>query len=135
MSAKPKKSRSATKKQAEAKSAEVVRHEVDKPSGHVPKANVISRHGVGTITRAAKGFSMGELSRVSLPANLAGRWGVPTDFRRRSVLERNVEALKKWHTAPYHKAEAAPAATKAEERPVKKRAPRKKRGPTTSGRV
>ncbi len=128
MSVKPKKSRPGPRKRTEAKPKTAVRQEIKKPTGHVPKANVISRHGVGMITRAGKGFSIGELSAASLPANLAGEWGVPTDFRRRSVLEQNVEALKKWHTAPSHKVESTPPRKIPEEKPAKKRPPRKKKG-------
>ncbi len=122
MSGKPKKTRTLAKKEPK-----LARQEIKKPSGHIPIATVISRHGTGMINRAGKGFSMGELSSADLPVNLAGNWGVPRDFRRRSVLEPNVQSLKKWFTVHHTKVEAAPPEPAGEAKPTKKRATRKKK--------
>ncbi len=128
MSSKPKKGKAVAKKQAEEKPVKPVRQEIKKPGGRVPRATVSSRHGFGIIARAGKGFSRGELTGASLTARLAGKWRVPTDFRRRSVLDPNVQALKKWFTAQPHKVETATPEPVMEEKPVKKRAVRKKKG-------
>ena len=105
-----------------------------RPSGRAPEAAVASRHGVDIISRAGKGFSKGELSGASLPGKLASAWGVPTDIRRRSVIEANVESLRKWYSPPAKatgkpaRAAAAPAeGPTTPEKPAKKRAVRKKK--------
>jgi ribosomal protein L13E len=69
-----------------------------KPSGRVPFALVTSRHGIGTVSRHGKGFSLGELSEAGFEPNLATKWGVWVDHRRRSTLQENVNSLKGWHT-------------------------------------
>lgn len=68
-----------------------------RPSGHVPTAMVTARHGLGTTTRAGRGFSLGELSGGGLPPGLAAKWGVRIDLRRRSVLDGNVSSLRAWN--------------------------------------
>jgi len=86
------------------------------------------------ITRVGRGFSVGELLGAGFPERLAARLGVPVDVRRRSVLEENLQSLRKWYSPPANEA-AKPArarpsrAKKAEapEKPVKKRATRKKK--------
>jgi ribosomal protein L13E len=70
-----------------------------RPSGRVPQAMVTARHGTGTITRQAKGFSPGELAGGGLHPSLAAKWGVRVDGRRRSTLEGNVTALRSWHSS------------------------------------
>ncbi|MDG7007995.1 MAG: ribosomal protein L13e [Nitrososphaerota archaeon] len=70
-----------------------------RPSARIPLAMVTARHGTGTITRAGRGFSLGELSGGGLTRPLAARWGVKVDQKRRSVLEGNVAALKTWHSS------------------------------------
>jgi ribosomal protein L13E len=70
--------------------------EPSRPSGMVPRAMVVARHGTGTVKRRGRGFSLGELLRVGLAARLATKWGVRIDYRRRSVLDGNVSSLKAW---------------------------------------
>lgn len=129
MSEKTKKVRAAPRK-----SPKPAKEEIKKPVGHLMPATVSTRHGTGMIVRAGKGFSMGELSAINLSAKLAGRWSVPRDFRRRSVLEPNVQSLKNWFAAPHHKPAALPAEPVpepkpvAEAKPAKKRTVRKKKG-------
>jgi len=94
-----------------------------RPSGRIPGALVSARHGTGTINRDGKGFSMRELAEGGLPLGLALKWQVPVDLRRRSTIQANVAAIKKWYVAS-KKAEAA-APQKAQPAP-RKRAPRKK---------
>jgi ribosomal protein L13E len=71
-----------------------------KPTGRIPQAMVIARHGTGTITREGRGFSIGELSGSGLAPGLATKWGVRMDPRRRSVVEGNVGLLRDWQTSP-----------------------------------
>ena len=100
MSSKPKKSK---KKEPEPIPKEAPSH----PTGKVPEAAVSSRHGTEMVTRLGRGFSLGELSSAGLPPRLASQWGVRVDYRRRSVLDGNVSALKSWggHMAPLKKPE------------------------------
>ncbi len=113
---------SATQKETkEAPEEGVTRAKPMKPAGRIPEASVSSRHGIGMITRKGRGFSNGELSGAGIPFNLARAWSVPVDARRRSVIDPNVAALKKWYgSAP--KPEPAP---KPKAKPTQ-RAPRKK---------
>jgi ribosomal protein L13E len=67
-----------------------------RPSGRAPTANVLARRGKGMITRAGKGFSIGELSEANIVPRLAWEWGARLDGRRRSVLDSNVQSLKSW---------------------------------------
>lgn len=67
-----------------------------RPAGAVPKAQVVARHGLDTVTRLGRGFSLGELEGAGLPEGLAREWEVRVDYRRRSVLDENVSALKVW---------------------------------------
>jgi ribosomal protein L13E len=67
-----------------------------RPSGKVPEAMVMSRHGTGMVTRHGRGFSVAELSGAGIPPRTAARWGAMIDPRRRSTLEENVTALKAW---------------------------------------
>jgi ribosomal protein L13E len=103
-----------------------------KPSGRTPQAEVFSRHGDGMVTRRGKGFSVGEIGRATLPMRLASRWSLPIDLRRRSVLDANVQNLTKWRPAPPEPAEPvrverSPSKVEAHAKPVKKRAPSKKK--------
>jgi large subunit ribosomal protein L13e len=86
-----------------------------KPTGKVPRALVVGRHGTGVVQRPGKGFSLGELSGVGLQSSLAAEWGLRVDGRRRSVHEGNVNLLKTWKPQ-------APPAKKAQKRvePVEK---------------
>ncbi len=126
MSAKAKGPRRAAprKKEVEAEEAKTKAAEkAEKPVGRIPFPLVRSRHGIASIERRARGFSEGELKEAGLAAPLARAWGVPTDVRRRSVLEANVAAVKKWFTPPKKPETSAPRpAAKA----VRKKAPRKK---------
>ncbi|HKT22520.1 MAG TPA: ribosomal protein L13e, partial [Nitrososphaerales archaeon] len=69
-----------------------------RPSGRAPEAMVMSRHGSEMISRHGRGFSLGELGGAGIAPNLAARWGVMVDPRRRSVIEGNVSSLKGWHS-------------------------------------
>lgn len=81
--------------------------QVHKPSGKVPQAMVTTRHGLETMERAARGFSIGELSAAGMLLRQARNWGVSVDERRRTVLEGNVEMIKGW--ASHIKRQAAEA--------------------------
>ena len=111
------------KKEAPEGAAKAARPKPTKPSGHVPGALVSARHGIGMVERPGKGFSKGELSEGGLPLGLALKWRVPVDVRRKSTIQTNVSAIKKWHVEP-KKAEGA-VPRKAQPAP-RKRAPRKK---------
>lgn len=67
-----------------------------RPTGRVPMATVVARHGTGTVTRAGKGFSLGELTEAKIAPRMASRWGARLDGRRRSVMQANVTSLKNW---------------------------------------
>lgn len=87
------------KKKSEPKAVPRAPKEAPKrPEARVPEATVLTRHGIGMITRKGKGFSMGELSGAGLRRGMATEWGVAVDVRRRSVLDGNVESLKKWRS-------------------------------------
>ncbi|MDG6913899.1 MAG: ribosomal protein L13e [Nitrososphaerota archaeon] len=70
------------------------------PAGKAPVPSVLSRHGTEMIKREGKGFSVGELSSAGLAPGEAARWGARVDYRRRSVIESNVSALKGWAASP-----------------------------------
>lgn len=67
-----------------------------KPTSAAPFAVVRVRHGSDFMVRQAKGYSPAELEQADLGVGLARRWGLSVDDRRRSALEGNVSALKKW---------------------------------------
>ena len=104
----------------EVKRVEKAAHETPKrpkakalgPTGKVPAASVLSRHGTEMIAREGRGFSIGELSGAGLTPRGAAEWGARVDYRRRSVIESNVSALKGWAARPA-------AAAKAETEPEK----------------
>jgi len=77
------------------------------PRGRPPEAVVVARRGTGVVTRQGRGFSVEEVSGAGLTLGLASRWGLRVDPRRRSVLETNVNSLKRWgsHRAPVKKLE------------------------------
>jgi ribosomal protein L13E len=77
------------------------------PTGKVPEAMVLARHGTEMVTRSGRGFSPEEISKVGIDPRLASKWGVRIDARRRSVLEGNVAMLKRWggHLAQSKKTE------------------------------
>jgi ribosomal protein L13E len=132
LSSKAKKGKTGAKKPPE-ETVKAERKDV-RPAGRVPETSVVSRHGDRMITRRGKGFSAGELRGAGFPRRLAARWGVPTDIRRRSVLQTNVQSLKKWYSPPAKESaepvRAHPSRAKkveTREKPVKKRVTRKKR--------
>jgi len=97
----------APKRKKQAKDGEKIAEKTEKiarPLGLVPLATVLSRHGSTMVTRAGKGFSMDELAAAGIPRNLAGRWGLQVDVRRRSSLEANEGALRTWSAGPAQKA-------------------------------
>ncbi len=67
-----------------------------RPTGRVPVATVLARHGTGMVTRAGKGFSFGELAEANIIPRMASNWGARLDGRRRSVVQANVTSLKNW---------------------------------------
>ncbi len=83
------------------------------PAGKAPAASVLSRNGIEMITREGKGFSIGELSGAGLTPRGAAEWGARVDYRRRSVLESNVSALKGWAARPAAAAKARAEPEKA----------------------
>ncbi len=68
--------------------------------GSPPMALVAVRHIDSLHERAARGFSFGELTSAGIPLNAAKRTELSLDIRRRSVVDRNVEALKGWFKSP-----------------------------------
>jgi ribosomal protein L13E len=92
---------------------------VPRPSGLVPLAAIQSRHGSTLVTRTGRGFSMGELAAAGIPRNLAGRWALQVDVRRRSSLEANVGALRTWGAGPAQKAAKVGEVKKLEAEVVK----------------
>lgn len=63
----------------------------------VPVALILSRHSDVMRERAARGFSFGELLSAGLSPGAAKRIRLMIDYRRRSVLDHNVERLKQWY--------------------------------------
>ena len=82
------------------------------PSVKVPTASVLSRRRTEMIAREGRGFSIGEVSGAGLTPAGAVEWGARVDYRRRSVIESNVSALKGWAARPA-------ASVKAETEPEK----------------
>jgi ribosomal protein L13E len=72
------------------------KHSLASPSGKVPEAMVMSRHGTGMVSRHGRGFSLAELSAAGISPRTAAGWGAMVDPRRRSTLEWNLTALKTW---------------------------------------
>ncbi len=71
-----------------------------RPKGPSPIAIVNARHAGEMMERAARGFSLGELSASILSFERAKKWRVPLDVRRRTALDGNVTRLTSWlHTA------------------------------------
>lgn len=124
MSAKPRKGARSAGKKAE-KTAAPAKPRTVAPSGHVPQAVVSSRHSGGMVERRGRGFSEGELAGAGIPVRLARRFGAQIDSRRRSVLDVNVAAMKKWY-APPPRAPATVAKPKPTEKPAAKKRTRKK---------
>src|SRR5712691_6780361 len=86
-----------TQKREEEKQKAKTRVEIESPpKGPPPIAMVNARHARGMIERAARGFSLGELSASTLSFQTAKRWRVPLDLRRRSTLAGNVTRLTSW---------------------------------------
>ena len=90
-----------------------------RPAGRVPTATVVSRHGTGMVTRAGKGFSLGELAEANIVPRMASRWGARLDGRRRSVIQANVTSLKNWGSRAAKAERPAEAIRKVEEEIVK----------------
>ena len=122
MSTKTKKAKPPGKKSAPAEAPKAEKPKTVMPTGRLPSAIVSARNGSETVERPGRGFSRAELSEGGLPLRLASRWGVPFDSRRRSTVQANVSALKKWYS-PQKRAEGA---SKPAQSAPKKRAPRKK---------
>ena len=76
------------------------RSELPRPRAVPPLAHVRARHEGEMITRAGRGFSLGELTASRLPFGAARQWGLQLDLRRRTVLEENVQAIKAWEAGP-----------------------------------
>jgi ribosomal protein L13E len=125
LSSKTKKAKPARKKkEAATKAPKVEGRKIAKPTGRVPGAVVSARHDFSMVDRPGKGFSRRELSDGGLPLGLALKWGVPVDLRRRSMIQANVAAVKKWYAQP-RKAEGV-APPKTQQPTTRTRAPKKK---------
>lgn len=96
----------AKKPKAEKKTVKVVEKKAVKkvekttPSSSAPIAIVSRALGPITKFRRGRGFSRSELHTVSLDVGRARKLGLRVDLRRSTELSKNVEALKKWYTAP-----------------------------------
>ncbi|MDG6929537.1 MAG: hypothetical protein JRN29_05820 [Nitrososphaerota archaeon] len=85
------------------------------PAGKAPTAAVYSRHGSLMISREGRGFSVGEISGAGLAPGRVSEWGARVDYRRRSVIDSNVSALRSWSPSrAAEKAEPEKAAAKIE---------------------
>ena len=82
-------------------------------------AKVVARHGIGTVTRTGKGFSLGELAEANIVPRMAWKWGVKLDGRRRSVVQANVTSLKDWGSHVVKAERPAMEVKKVEEEVVK----------------
>ena len=94
------------------------------PKGPPPLPMVNTRHAGGIIERAARGFSLGELSASALSFERAKKWRVPLDIRRRTALDGNVTRLTSWlHVVAKPKPEkpAVETAVKAKKQPEPER--------------
>jgi len=96
LSALSKKRSPGTKHKKEEKPKHVPKAKTLRPTGAAPFAVVNARHGGDLVLRQAKGYSPGELEQAGLGIGLVRRWGLSVDGRRRSALDGNVTALKKW---------------------------------------
>lgn len=92
---------------------------LSRPTGRVPVATVVARHGIGTVTRSGKGFSLGELAEANIVPRMAWKWGARLDGRRRSVIQTNVTSLKDWGSHAVKAERPALEAKKVEEEVVK----------------
>jgi ribosomal protein L13E len=90
-----------------------------RPTGRVPVATVVARHGMGTVTRSGKGFSLGELAEANIVPRMASKWGARLDGRRRSVVQTNVTSLKDWGSHAVKPERPALEVKKVEEEVVK----------------
>ena len=112
------------------------------PKGPPPLAMVNTRHAGGMIERAARGFSLGELSASALSFERAKKWRVPLDIRRRTALDGNVTRLTNWlhvvakpkpekptvETAVKAKKQPEPERPREEAKPVEVAKPKARRG-------
>src|SRR2546422_3867981 len=93
------------------------------PKGPPPIAMVNARHAGGMIERAARGFSLGELSASALSFERAKNWRVQLDIRRRTSLDGNVTRLTSWLRGREPRAETLKPAKLAAETIVKAEMP------------
>src|SRR5207244_10600916 len=93
------------------------------PKGPPPIAMVNARHAGGMIERAARGFSLGELSASALSFERAKNWRVQLDIRRRTSLDGNVTRLTSWLRGREPRAETLKPAKVATETIVKAEKP------------
>jgi len=107
LSTRTKRAKPAGKKAAPKETPKAEKPKVFKPTGRIPAAVVSARHGFSMVERRGKGFSRKELSEVGLPQHLALEWHVPVDLRRKSIIEANVSAIRKWYAQPKKAEEAA----------------------------
>jgi len=98
-----------------------------RPTGRVPAATVMARHGTGMVTRSGKGFSLGELAEANIVPRMASKWGARLDGRRRSVIQANVTSLKNWGSHAV-KVERPPVEVKKIEEEIVKVEKKVKRG-------
>ncbi|MDA4118975.1 MAG: ribosomal protein L13e [Thaumarchaeota archaeon] len=115
MSSKPGKKKSGEKKSSRPQMGA----ELARPTGRVPAATVVARHGTGMVTRSGKGFSLGELAEANIVPRMASKWGARLDGRRRSVIQVNVTSLKDWGSHAVKVERPAMEVKKVEEEVVK----------------
>lgn len=122
-----------TKKKQEKQAPPVEQKEMRlaRPVGVAPRPMVLARHARGSIEREGRGFSNVELRSAAFPIVYARRWRLPIDLRRRSAIETNVQALKKWFVPPRPEPPATKPAPRTKKVPKpakpKKRARRKRK--------
>lgn len=90
----------ALEKPAEVKPAPAERRIEPAKLGPAPSAVVSSRHLGSPHERPGRGFSFEELDSAGVPVSVAKRGGLSIDVRRRSVIDGNVEALRRWVGKP-----------------------------------
>ncbi len=66
------------------------------PAGPIPVPVVNARHEGSAIQRRARGYSRAEMTTAGINPISAGRWNVPVDIRRKTLLPENAEKLKGW---------------------------------------
>jgi ribosomal protein L13E len=92
--------KSSEKKREESIAKEKEALKRQKPEGEVPVSLVNVRHRGLMKQRRARGYSWSELSSAGIAIDLAKRWDLPIDIRRRSLIMENVDRLRSWLKVP-----------------------------------